>query len=327
LKLEEVQYKLLGELQSLPPELALEFVRQSLREIYKEHDWSFLYKQDVLRTPALINTGTINVVEYSNIVVPSASLKAILDAILVNDVKLEGRQLRTFGGTVAGSSFIYNIISYDASGFGAITIDPYYIDESNPAANFEIFKNRYTAQEIDIDFAHFEWIAAPFNQRRINLDWDRNYLDSRDPDRTAKGDPYYAVPYINDTSENLLIELYPIPISKRIYRTYFKREGLTLESDDNIPSKLSYELVLAKAKIKAYKWLATNAEKVNDKKSPNVYMNLIAMASNPNMEDSYPALLKLAKVKDDNILPQMLIGMGDWPYYQEVIVETVLMDF
>jgi hypothetical protein len=268
LKLEEVQYKLLGELQSLPPELALEFVQQALREIYKEHNWSFLYKQDVLRTPALINTGTIAVEEYSNIVVPSTNLKAILDSISVNDVKLEGRQLRTFGGTIAGFSFIYNIVSYDATGLGAITIDPYYMDETNAASTFEIFKNRYTAQEIDIDFAHFEWIAAPFNRRRINLDWDRSYLDSRDPDRNAKGDPYYAVPYINDTSENILIELYPTPINKRIYKTYFKREGLTLEPDDNIPSKLSYELILAKAKIKAYKWLAMNQDKINDKKNP-----------------------------------------------------------
>jgi hypothetical protein len=51
------------------------------------------------------------------------------------------------------------------------------------------------------------------------------------------------------------------------------------------------------------------------------------MACNPNLEDSYPALLNLAKIKDDNILPQMLIDMGDWPFYQEVVVETVLMDF
>jgi hypothetical protein len=317
LKLEEVQYKLLGELQSLPPELALEFVQQALREIYQEHSWSFLYKQDILRTPALINTGTVNVTEYSTTVVPSASLKAILDTITVNDVKLEGRQLRTFGGT----------ISYDSSGLGTIIIDPYYMDETNSAAIFEIFKNRYTAQEVDIDFAHFEWIAAPFNRRRISLDWDRSYLDSRDPDRNAKGDPLYAVPYINDTSENILIELYPIPSNKRIYKTYFKRKGLTLEPDDNIPSKLPYELILAKIKIKAYKWLATNSDKIASKLSPNVYLNLIALMSNPNAEDSYPALLKAAKLADDNLLPQMLIDMGDWPFYQETIVETVLLDF
>lgn len=327
MKLEEVRNKLLAEVQSLPPELALEFVNQSLRDIYKERDWSFLYKRDLLRTPALINTGTVAVEEFSTTVVPSAALKAILDAITVNDVKLEGRQFRTFGGTIAGSNFIYTIISYDSSGAGALTIDPYYQDETNSVATFQIFKNLYTAQELDIDFAHFEIIAAPFNQRRLNLDLTRSDLDARDISRTAMGDPSYAVPYIGDSSENQLIELYPIPINKRVYRTYFKREGLTLEPEDDIPAKLPYELVVANAKIKAYEWLIINGESVGVKKSPNTFLNMIGMLNNPDMENSYSSLLKKAKLQDENLLPQDLITMGDWPYYENVVVETVLLDF
>lgn len=328
MKVEEVQYKLLAEVQSLPPELALEFVIQSIREIYKEHNWSFLYKQDLLRVPALINTGTVSVTEYSNIVVPSASLKVILDAISVNDVKLEGRQFRTFGGTVVGSDFVYTIIGYDSSGLGSITIDPYYQDEDNTTAQFEIFKSLYTAQELDIDFAHFEYIFAPFAHKRLNLNLNKSDLDRRDPSRTAKGDPMYAVPSTQDLSSNQLIELYPIPINKRVYRTLLKKAGQTLDADTDLSNTIPYELIIAKAKIKAYKWLAINAEKVNDKKSPNVYLNLVALLSNPNAEDSYPAILAKAKVQDDGLMPQMLVQFEqDWPFYDNVVVETILMDF
>lgn len=328
MKLEEVQFKLLAEIQSLPPELALEFINQSLKDIYKEHNWSFLYKRDLLRVPAMINTGTVAVEEFSTTVVPSSDLKAILDAITVNDVKLEGRQFRTFGGQFAGSNFIYTITSYDSTGAGLLTIDPYYQDGDDAAAQFQIFKNLYTASELDIDFAYFDTIVAPFAQRRLGLELTREELDKRDAFRISMGDPYYAVSYGIDSNNNQLVELYPIPVNKRTYKTKYRRKGIPLEPDDEIPSTLSYELILAKAKVKAYEWLIINSEKVGDKRSPSVFMNLIAMISNPNMENSYAKKLQEAKLEDENLYPQALIAMGnEFPFYENVVVETVLLDF
>lgn len=327
MKLEEVQYKLLGKIQSLPPELALEFCKQAIKEIYKEKDWSFLYKRDILRTPRMINTGTVDVTQYSTDVIVSADLKVILDALTVNDIKIEGRQFRTFGGQLAGSNFIYTITEYNSS-TGTLTIDPYYMDEDNANASFQIFKNLYTISEVGNDFANIESIIAPFAQKRIGLELSRSMLDVRDPYRLSMGDPYYIVNYGEDSSSNSLFELYPIPTNARVYRTIYKSKGDDLDSDDDIPSRLDYELILAKAKIKAYEWIAVNGDRVGIKLSPNVCMNLIALASNPNAEDSYPSLLNKAKQEDENVLPQALIEMGEsWPFYQEVITETILLDF
>lgn len=339
MKLEEVQNKLLAEVQSLPPEMALEICNQALKSIYRERDWSFLYKRDFLRTPALIQTGTVLVTKFSSDVVVSADLKAILDAITVDDVPLIGRQFRTFGGQIAGSDFFYNIIDYNPL-TSTLRIDPFYQDATNVVAKFQIFKNLYNAPELierdsqgnilfqGIDFANFEYISAPFVQRRLWLDYSRADLDRIDSARVSMGDPRYVSSYGLDEANNQLFELYPIPQQERLYKVLYKRTGRNLEPEDNLPPSLSYDLVLAKSKIKAFKWLAVNGSKVNDKTSPNIYLQSAAMLNNPGMDDSYPKLLAECKGVDENLYPQNLIDMdASFPYYREVIVETVLMDF
>jgi hypothetical protein len=333
LKLEEVQFKLLSELQALPSELALEYCNKALKEIYREHDWSFLYKKGFIRTPRLINIGTVEVEKFSSEVIVSASLKAILDAIAVEDVPLVGRQFRTFGGQNAGSQFIYTIANYESS-TSTLTIDPFYQDESNSASTFQIFKNQYLAPTIvegsfeGIDFESFDYIYAPFAQRKLWLDRTLADLERRDASRWQSGDPNWAVSSGLDSDTNQLFEFYPIPVNERIYQVRYKRSGRDLQPEDNIPASLDYDLIIAKAKLKAYEWFVTNGDKVGDKRSPNVFMNMIALQSNPSMENSYQKLLALAKKRDEDLYPQALIDLGsNWPYYSEVVVETVLMDF
>lgn len=339
MKIEEVQLKLLSEIQSLPSELGLEFCNKALKEIYEEHSWGFLYERGFLRVPALINTGTVNVTKFSESIVASIELKAILNVITADDVSLIGRQFRTFAGTIAGSNFFYTITDYD-SGTGILTIDPFYQDSSDSTARFEIFKSLYTAPNLvvkdslgnilfdGIDFEEFEFISYPFTQRKLNLGANRAYLDKIDSSRQARGEPTTFVGYGQDSAGNRLFELYPIPPNERVYQVLYKREGRNLEPEDSIPSSLSYDLVLAKAKIKAYEWLIANGDKVGDKRSPNVYLQLIALVSNANSENSYSRLLEKAIKKDESLYPQALIDMAiDYPYYQEPIVETILLDF
>lgn len=339
MKLEEVQFKLLSEIQSLPSEISLELCNRAIKEIRDEYDWSFLYKKDYLRTPALINTGTININKFSNSVVVSADLKVIIDAISINDVPIIGRQLKVFGGQIAGSQFIYTITGYD-SGTSTLIIDPFYQDQDNSAASFQIFKNLYTAPESierdsdnnitfqGIDFANFEYIYAPFVRRKLILDRNRSQLDRLDYNRESQGDPIWLVSSgQQDSAGNQLFELYPIPTSERVYQVLYKTEGRYLEQDDNIPP-IDYNLIICKAKMKAYEWMMINGDIVNNKRNPNLFANSIAMLSNPNLENSYPKLLEKAKMKDENLFPQALIDLGNSvPYYEDVIVETILIDF
>lgn len=334
-----MQHKLLSEIQVLPPELALEYVNRALKEIYREYDWSFLYNRGFIRTPALITVGTVNVTFGSLNVIASAELKAILDAITINDVPLVGRQLRVNGGQSAGRNFTYTITGYDTI-TGTLTIDEPYQDASNASATFQLFKNLYTAPTIvekdsngniifnGIDFEFFEYIYAPFAERKVNLDKNRSEIDAWDRSRNTIGDPRYITSFSQDSAGNQLFELYPIPSQERIYQVLYKRAGRDLGSDEELPKILGYSLVLEKAKLKALEWLTINADKVNDKRSPNVFMNLIALKSNPNMDNSYQNLLNKAKMQDEALYPQSLIDMGGmYPYYEDVIVETVLMDF
>jgi hypothetical protein len=341
LKLEEVQFKLISEVQSLPPELALEYCNKSLREIYREHDWSFLYKRDYIRTPALINTGTVAVTKFSNEVIVNANLKTVLDAITVDDIAIEGRQFRTFSGAIAGSEFIYNILSYDSAN-SKLVIEPFYQDATNSVATYQIFKNRYTAPELvirdagnnilfqGIDFANFEFIYAPFHRRKLRLDVSRSELDCRDGSRLTFGDPFLITGYGSDSSGNRLFELYPIPNQERLYEVLYKIGGRDLNQEEEIPSSLNYDLILSKAKIKADEWMIRNGDKVGDKRNPNIYAQMMVMASNPNLQNSYLKLLEEAKLKDENLYPQALISMGDSASYYDCsfgLGETLLLDF
>lgn len=321
--------------------MALEFCNNALRSIYREFNWSFLYKRDFIRSPALIRTGTVEVEQFSNNVIVSTDLKAILDAITIDDVPLIGRQFRTFGGQIAGSNFFYTITDYDSL-TSTLKIEPQYQDADNNAISFQIFKNLYTAPEIvekdsggniifqGIDFDSFEYISAPFDQRRLWLDYSRADFDRVDSARLAMGNPRYVAAFGEDIAANQLFEFYPIPTDARVYKILYKRSGRDLEPEENIPSALSFELIKVKAKIHAYEWLMINGAKVGDKTSPSIFLQAIAMLNNPLMDNSYPKLLTECKNKNENLYPQNLMDLGsEYAFYPELpmMVETILLDF
>lgn len=342
MNVEEIQFKLCSDISSLPPEVALNIVQKSIQEIYDEYSWGFLYERSFIRTPAMIQTSSVGVTKFSTSVIVSSAVKTILDAISVDDVPLIGRQFRSFGGQFAGSNFIYTITNYN-SGTSTLTIDPFYQDQTNATQQYQIFKNLYTAPNLiindsngneifnGIDFREFEWIYAPFSYRKLWLDRTRADLDNRDFARWNSGDPFWAVGYGLDSNQEHLFEFYPIPITERVYQVLYRKGGRLLEPEEEIPKSLNYDLILAKAKPKADEWLIRNGSKVNDKVSPAVYLQLVALSSNSRSLNGYDYLLELAKKKDNQLYPQSIVNMGDsWNYYDDAWLdnrETILLDF
>lgn len=303
----------------VPPSFVKLITQQAIREIYDEHDWGFLIENSFIRTPKLIGNGTANVTQFSTSVVLDATAKALVDAITVDMVPLIERQFRTLSPVAqTGKSFVYNITDYE-SGTGTLTINPAYQDVSKVTATYQIVKMYYAPPlytpvggDPVIDFKGWEFVVSPLWQRRIWLDSTQEELNRFDPVRIWLDEPRHLVPFAykidTDGNEIPLFEFYPAPSQERVFRVQYRRLGTIPKLDTEIIPFFNPELILKKARIKAYEWLIANSDKSITIKTTGKFQNLIAMLMNPNASDSYPRLLEKAIALDTDAMNRSFMG-------------------
>lgn len=339
---ETLKARLIGSLDILPPSLASNFINDALFDIYNSHDWSFLRKEDFIRTPALIYQGSVSVTKYSNQVTLDATASAIVFAITANEISLIERQFRTFSPKITGRSFLYNIIDFDTTNPAAIvlTIDPYFLDETNSAVKFQILKAYYTPPSIIdknnntfIDFRGWDYFISLRLQRRLWLDSTLEELNNFDPARFYVDEPHHVVAHPADAVGNLLFELYPAPRFERVYRVTYRRKGVNFDpadqtlkpmvnEEDILPRPLTEEFVLTRAKYRMYEWAIANSDKLKISQTArgtgaSKFVNLMALLMNANDQMSYPnQLLRLIK-EDEELYPRAYLGSyTDCPYFE-----------
>src|ERR1043165_4243036 len=105
--------KLVGAVDVIPVPFAQSAVNDALRHIYDERDWGFLWKNGIIRTPAIIE-GTAATEKFSKLIPLDDDVKAAIEALDPNDVPLEERQIRFFGSSKTSSLHLYNIEDYDS---------------------------------------------------------------------------------------------------------------------------------------------------------------------------------------------------------------------
>jgi hypothetical protein len=348
----ELKAKLIGELDVIPASSAGDRINDALRDIYDEVEWGFLFTEGYIRTPALID-GYASAIQFEDKITLDVATKALVDAIGINQVPFEERQIRQIGSKQVDRGFTYNILDYD-SVTGEVTLDPPFQDETNSAIHIQILKIYYTApyfitrsmgvdpdtndpivinSEPIIDFKRFEYVVSPQFNRRLILDATPAELFFHDPYREYAAEPRFLVSHSQDSAGNRLYEMYPAPRFERLLRVRYLRAGVPLIAEsDQIPDALSKELVITKAKMKSYEWAMANADKLN-LKSVGRFQNLIAMLNSPNMPSGYPQLLEKAKKNDEEAYPKAYQGnFADVPYYDwelggECMGETLLLNF
>jgi hypothetical protein len=305
-----------GWVKPLPPSLCPKLINKALQAIYDEYDWACLIVRDgYLIIPKAITTGLVSVNFGSNIVTPDDNLQAILDSIEDNlaNPRITGRQLRIRGTT--SNTVVYNIVDYSSS-LAQITIDPPFLGESIlNYPSFEIVKSIISPYDIQVngipvtDFKSFEVVADLRNQRNLHLDY---LIDQYDPDRRNIGTPFALSPYTSDSNGNLRFEFYPYDKTSvdKIYRIKFYRSGITLINDnDTLSQPINEDLVLAKARIKAYEWCDANKSTKPELQKTN-WQNLIAILSSESNTEGYKYLLQQAIRKDEELFPRALIDDG-----------------
>lgn len=339
----KLQSRLIGELDVIPATSARERINDALEDIYDEVEWGFMFADSYIRTPAIIE-GQAAVIKFAETLIVSQAVADQLNAIDINDVDLFSRQIRIKNPTEVDRGFTYNITEWDGVN-NTLKINPAYQDVTRVDAQIQILKIYYTAPNYVppfdpatdpvpdpiIDFRRFEYIISPQFNRKLILDGTLAEINRFDPYReyTYASEPRYVVPYSVDQWGNQLFEFYPAPRFSRVLRVKYLRKGLPLVKDsDQVPDILSRELIIEKAKVKSYEWVAANAEKLGIK-SVGRFANLIVFASK-----RYDELLERAKKQDEELYPKAYQGnVLEYPYYDhdlngwENMGETLLINF
>jgi hypothetical protein len=296
----------------MPISLAEQLVNQALQKIYDAYNWSFLFAEDYIVTPNLIN-GTAQFTEFGTTIIVNADLKVILDLIdSVNDVPLENRQIRSIGNDSSVGSVIYTITNYDSL-TSTLTINRPYLGPTNSATQVEIFKSFYNPPEsakyekdgkFYYDFSTINYLIDLTQNRKIRTEITQDLLNKYDLNRTYRGNPASIVPNQVDANGFPVFELYPIPTAKRIYKFIYKKKGRPLINDDDLlPNGISDELIIAKIKDLAYEWIEVNKSIYPELKVINA-ISLKALLMNINNPSGFPMLLQEAKNKDNDLFPQ-----------------------
>jgi hypothetical protein len=305
----------------IPEPLAAILVNQALEKIYDEYNWSFLFAEDYIVTPALIQ-GYGNVAEFGTTIVVDAATKTILDAVSVNDIPVIGRQIRTISNDAELGSAIYSIIDYN-SGTSTLTINQPYLGPNNASAQIEIFKNLFNPPEsakyekagkFYYDYANVDYLIDLTQSRKLRVNVTQSQLNKYDLNRIYRGNPASLVPNKVDSNGYPLFEMYPIPQQKRLYKFVYKKKGRPFVEDDEIvPNGLSDQLILSAIKDQAYEWIEVNKSIHAELKVVNA-ISLKALLMNINNPTGYPRLLNKAIMKDDELFPQSFSTYDDMAY-------------
>lgn len=331
----------------LPPSSSRDRIRDALRDIYDSEEWGCFYTNSYIRTPAQI-LGKAAVTQFSSTITLDSATKTLLNTAtaIPDNVPAEERQIRILSPKQTDRAFWYNITTYDSI-TGIVTLDKPFQDIDNISAKIQIVKLYYNPPKIDIgttlnpnpviDFKRFEYVISPMFNRRLNLEGNLHQLNARDPTRIRTGDPMAIVPYNIDANGDMLYEFYPVPIFERVLRVVYLRTGLVPQSDsDTIPNFFSQELVIARAKLRAYEWIMANATKLG-LKSISQFPTLMATSNSPNNPNSYLNIMARTKKRDEELFPRAFIGDFaeipcydfDWGYFGEYSNfgrETVIID-
>jgi hypothetical protein len=280
--------------------LAQKAVNRALREIYESRHWGFLMSEQYLIVPDAVQTGSFAVTQYNNQVQANAAAIAALNNL--NNPLITKRQFR------AGQSGIYNITAYDNVN-GLMTLDRPFLEATAAASSYLVFKCYYDAPMAD--FMRYIVALDQSIPRYFKLRWDRQFLDRKDPQRSTQSDPYVLASFKTDPTTNVPIhEMWPQPTVKAAIFTLVQRRGTPLVNPtDAPPPAVSDDLLMYRAKIKAYEWAMANVGRVPELRGVS-WQFLIQEA-----DAQYRGLLKEAQRNDEENFQNLFIRPSDSECY------------
>lgn len=273
--------------------------------------WSFQLQQGGFATAALVNSGTVTVTPTppSNQVVGDATASAAWAALTWPFITMY--QFRVEGYS------IYSVIGVDFTNPAAVVLylDRPFIDPVSPTvgAGYQLM----TAYLVAPSQSFKRWLSVMdmFNAYALDIWTSRRDVNLSDPTRLYTSDPdvimgigqdkrgigLYDV-YGNSLQSAFvgwqMFELWPNPTGANSYQTwYVDRLPDLVNNDDTLPSPVTDDVVLEKAKVYAYEWAEARKDVMAAKGSGANYLVLAREA-----EARFLARLKTLRLDDkDNV--------------------------
>ena len=244
--------ELLGFVPKLNIDLAGKLVNRAWKDIREHRPWSFLAKETILTAPALINTGTALVTQYSTLVTMDAPAIVALTGLANPLITL--RQFRVSGGP------IYNITGFVVAG-GLLTLDRAYQATTDATATYQVYQCYYPAPSSS--FLRWVSVVDPANARQLRLHWTRQEIDMRDPQRTSQGNPRAVVAYklgtVGTDTSVPFFELWEHPVSQLAFFCLYQERGSDFSArDEALPGQIPEDLLMYRARYHAYEWAEAN---------------------------------------------------------------------
>lgn len=287
--------------------LSQKLVNRAWQDIQDSRLWSFNVRDGQIITPAEVTAGSASVVQGSATVTGDASATVAWNAVDPTDFIT--RQFRI------GSGPVYNISSYDNAGH--ITLERAYGETTLSNNTYEIYKCYIDPPATDF----VRWISFVDAVNGFPLDPNRNKaeIDRIDPKRGARGLSYKVASYrANPSDDNtkgaswnglLKFELWPHPINQVSYPVLYERRGnFFTDPDYTVPTQITEEIILERAKYKAYEWAMANQGVHTDLKGTD-WATLMNVAKKQYEED-----LNQAIRLDEELFQQL--DAGNYTYNQ-----------
>lgn len=245
---------LLGQVPELSALHAQQLVNLAWEDIRDEHGlWSFLFVIGNVTVPAAIVAGTVTVAQDSPSVTADATAKAALDLVAAD---LPNRSFR-----ISTAGPIYGITAYSTI-TGIITLDRDFQEDSGSAQGYQVYKPYFQAPVAD--FRQWEGFLDPVLNRPIAINWTKDEIDARDPQRSAQGDPFIVVAHSHHATTGYpMFELWPHPTSRRSYEVAYVRRGTDI-SDSVAPPAGFKALLIDRSMYRAYEWAEANKNRLKD---------------------------------------------------------------
>lgn len=257
--------ELTGTYSGLSPILAEKYIQRAWRAIRDKRLWAFLATDGAVVCPAVVQTGSANITQYS----VTVTLDAIASALLLPQTVfgatpgLTNMQIR-FGATTPAMGQVYNILVADATVPAAIilTLDRVVQEATNTASTLQVYRCYVTPPSAD--FIKWESVVDMANSIRPKRDYSSTYFDSLDPQRASQGLAYYlgyyAGTYIpnvisgvvspnpNVDTGSMVYELWPHPTQGQVFYVRYRRRGTDFSSIADVqPAEVTDDIILSRA--------------------------------------------------------------------------------
>lgn len=286
--------ELIGTVDGIDPFSAKKFVNRSYLDICNQREWGFLRGRAVVQIPDAVTTGTVSLTQFSTSIQFDAAAAAVLDVFGLNP-PITQCQIKV--GVLGGA---YSIDEYAAG--GAAVLDRAYQGETDAAATYTILRCFVSPPD---DFLRFISINDTLRSKTMMFgpQWTQQTLDRYDPQRIDTSEPYIFATYIYRDGHTQY-EIWPNPTVGQIFLCEYRKRGVDLVSGDDLPDAIGADLVLSRAKYRAYEFgaaHATQAWKVQQ---------FMALMKEANVD--YMVKLRDYKKLDKAQNPDTVVVQNDW---------------